>query len=274
MAGHDYARGAHMTPWNLPTFVCDPLYGQVTKLNGSTQYWQVASAALTGTPLTLACWFRSTTITANQGMVWIGDGTVNNSYWMLYAGGGISGDPVCAYSIGGVNSGYAKTSAGYGANVWNHAAGVYHHATSRAAFLNGRYKGTSATSISPPTINRMAAGRDAKSGPGMYFNGSLADVRVYNRALCDAEIMELADPAARWQLYRPTIRFWVVQEIIRQKTVDLTLAQRSLDLTVDKRSLDLMVGTRSLDLTVVQRSLDLTVRPRSLDLTVQEGRPG
>ena len=58
-------------------------------------------------------------------------------------------------------------------------------------------------STNPTLISRGSYG--GYEGP---FNGTIGDVRIYNRKLSAAEVWQLYDPITRWELYKPLRRMW------------------------------------------------------------------
>lgn len=83
--------------------------------------------------------------------------------------------------------------------VWSHACGTYSAPVARLYF-NGKLVAQGAPSPAPATAagTSMQIGRYVNNG--MYFQGSIADVRVYIRALNTGEIHELAQYAAPAQV--------------------------------------------------------------------------
>jgi len=94
--------------------------------------------------------------------------------------------------------------------VWYHLAGRLNAATSEIAIIvNGRLKSTDTAPAG------SAAGGDLRLGGTGFsskdFTGRMGDLRIYNRALSDAEIWWLYDPRTRWELYAPVVpAVWVV----------------------------------------------------------------
>ena len=87
--------------------------------------------------------------------------------------------------VGGGNR-TAEGPAALSANVWTHVAGTYDGATVRL-FLNG-VQGAS-TAISGPIAASTGPLRIGGNGLwGEFFQGSIDEVRIYNRALTAPEI--------------------------------------------------------------------------------------
>lgn len=146
------------------------------------------SAIVAGAPCTLACWFNSTSLTVNQNLLALRN--VANTYYVgIAANGSQVGDPVQAYTASPAV--IAATSAGYSANVWQHAAGVFESSSSRSAFLNGGNKGTNTTTITPLTLTETHLAAFSSSASQRLI-GALAEVGIWDVALTDDEIASLA----------------------------------------------------------------------------------
>lgn len=160
-------------------------YGAFTTAN----YLSTASTPVTAVPLTLACWFRSTSSTAAQALITITDTTDATHYFRLMAAGATAGDPVQA-AASATTGGAAVSSTGYSTNVWTAAAGVFTSAASRAAFINGGSKGTNATSRTPLSVDSIKLGHslDSSEAPQQPLLGLLAGAAIWNAALTDAEV--------------------------------------------------------------------------------------
>lgn len=76
-------------------------------------------------------------------------------------------------------------------NTWTHVAGTF-DGTELKCYVNGNLEGTTTFSgtIAPSTAYPLALGRlaDPVWGPDRYFSGSMDEVRVWNRALSQAEL--------------------------------------------------------------------------------------
>jgi hypothetical protein len=159
-------------------------------LNGSTQYLS-ATAPIDGLtkPFTLACWFNSTTVTANQYLVTLCP--ANGSAWGISAHGGLANDPLLAIQTG--SNSFSTTSA-YSANTWTHACGVFNSITSRTAYKDAVAGSTATgteqfvTAATQVIIGSVRAGGNFSQ----YLNGLIAEVGIWNAALTANEIASLA----------------------------------------------------------------------------------
>lgn len=165
------------------------------EFNGTSQYLNTASAPVTAAPLTLACWFYPNNVTATMALMSVTDNAeVNSNRFSLFANGAIAGDPVEAFAQGAAASGTAQTTAGFSANSWNHACGVFTSTSSRTSYLNGGNAGTNATTAIPSGVDRVRVAARFSSGVvGLYLSGRLAEIGIWNAALTADEVAALAD---------------------------------------------------------------------------------
>jgi hypothetical protein len=162
--------------------------------SASSQYLEVDSTPVTGTPITFACCIKPGSATANDVVFWIGDKDAGNEAWMLLTEGGNAGppaDPIRLFvrtASGGAN---ARTTTGYTVGKWHHICAVMTSPGSRAVYIDGGSKGTDTVSKTPAGVDRVSLGRQGDSSPGNYFEGSMTYAAIWNAALTDAEVASL-----------------------------------------------------------------------------------
>jgi hypothetical protein len=193
----------------------------------SSQQLFNASAPLTGVPLSMACWYRTTTSgwkmlidLANSA----GGSTGEFGLGLSSTGAGIGANRVVA-QVNGSNAAVSSASYSQG-NVWEHAAAVFSGNSARAAYLNGGNKGTVASSATPSGINEVFVGNDIF---GEYHDGAIADAAIWAAALDDAEVAALALGVSPL-LIRPSalVAYW---PLIGQASPEIDLVGRR-ELTV------------------------------------------
>ena len=162
------------------------------EFNGTNEYLEIDSAALTGVPISIACWFDSDSVGTNQVIVCLVDKARESQYMGLGAWGGSGGDPVYAFVRDNGATAGAYSTTGYSADTWHHVLGVFSAVDDRRIYLDGGSKGTNATSRTPTGLDRMSIGRLGDSSPSAYFNGGVAEVAIWNAALTDDEAAILA----------------------------------------------------------------------------------
>jgi hypothetical protein len=166
------------------------------QLNGTSQYFNTALAPVSSGPVTLAAWFLPSNVTTSGVLVGITDNADANSghRFTISASGAATGDPIEAIcQPGTVSAVVAKTTTGYTAGAWQHACGVFTSSTSRTAYLNAGSSGTDTQSATPTGLNQIKIGMRVNVTPGLFFDGLIAEVGIWNAALTAAEVASLAD---------------------------------------------------------------------------------
>jgi hypothetical protein len=162
----------------------------------STQYLSTTTTPVTGTPLTLACWFYKD-LSLNTRLVDLVD-TTNGSSFQIRAN---IGSAVSA-RVGAL----AADQSAVGTQVldqWRHAAGVFTSSTSRTAYVDGTAGTANTANVTPSDADFIMIGAgNSTTSPLTPHDGRIADVGIWNVALTAAEISALAKGAA-CNLVRP-----------------------------------------------------------------------
>jgi len=174
---------------------------------GNTAASPVASNS--SSPITIACWARANVLGGT--MVNISDATGNTGGLRLIQIG--TGTRGTAIASGNVASIVDTTTGAPSTGTWGHYCVTFATA-SRSAYFNGANKATTTASNTSSSMTRTQIGaRRASSVTDSFFNGTLAEVGIWNVALSDSEIASLARGVAcflvRTQslvLYAPMIR--------------------------------------------------------------------
>jgi hypothetical protein len=190
----DSAGSNHGTLVGNPTWVNDPQRGWCLDLDGDGDYVDVGDApALTFTEqITVACWIKVRRLDRNwnaivsKGDDWVLARTRDDNRVAFLCLGLAGGGWPEVYS-GDVNDGN-----------WHHIAGVYDGAK-LSMYQNGSCVDSKALHGSiNHNWSRVLIGENGQS-PNRFWNGLVADVRLYNRPLTPAEVGVLAEaqpPAA------------------------------------------------------------------------------
>ena len=160
-------------------------------LNGTTQVLTGATTAVTTPPFTVCAWARPASETVN--LLAYSLHSASTSFRLQFDGAAAS-DPVKWNSFGAGGNAITETLVDFASNTWYHACGSEITTSSRAVWVNGANKISNATLVNDhvtPTTQRIGAG----DGFG-WFNGSLAQVCVWNAALTDLEVAALAQGIA------------------------------------------------------------------------------
>lgn len=166
----------------------------------SSNYLSYAGAVLTAVPCTMCIWFKPADTATTYDLMGVSKTGAFDAIFIETNPTGSSATVTARSdtSAGGVS---AVTTTTYQAGVWNHACATYLSATSRAAYLNGGGKGTNATSRTPGAATQTSLGMIQTTGVFGPISGGIADARIYNYSMTDAQVMALYDPQTRWDLY-------------------------------------------------------------------------
>ena len=161
--------------------------------DAASERMTVASAPVTASPLTMACWFRTDVLTIAETMMSLDNSGNGSEQIELRVQGNVGGDPVRFISRSGSGNGIADSTATPSANTWAHACGVLTAANSRAAFLNGANKGTDSTSSVPSGLDSLTIGATDNGGsPTRFWSDRIAEAAIWNVGLSDGEVAVLA----------------------------------------------------------------------------------
>jgi hypothetical protein len=184
--------------------------------SASSQYLSMTSSPVSGPPLTLACWFNASQTTTSDYLVSVSAAATN--YFALAIFGANAGDPVGVFDYAGLGPHFAYTTAGYTANTWNHAAGVWTGLNNRTAYINGGNSSTNTSTQNNITLTRSQIGANAVVATNR-MNGLIAEVGIWNASLTAAEIASLAKGMTCDKIRPQSLVFYapLVRDLIDQK---------------------------------------------------------
>jgi hypothetical protein len=158
------------------------------KIKGAVSFDGVDDYVLTGSVLidqntvTMCAW-------VNPNATATGTVIISTSNTRLFMGN--NGSPIWGVTSDNWNT-VAKSTATISTGVWQHVCGVRNSDGTATLYVNGAISGSANQSSGTPTTfgYNMQIGRNPVSG---YYplSGSVDDVRVYNRALTAADILQL-----------------------------------------------------------------------------------
>ena len=190
--------------------------------SASSQYLSTASTPVTGFPCTLACWVNLTNTTDICTFISLQNSTGQSRIQLT---NNATTSPKRAVQIVAVDSAGNLGIAGvnetaFTAGVWYHAAGVFTNAISPQAFFNGSAGNTvGGGSITPTGIDQILIGARRSTALGLYQNGLIAEVGIWNAALTAAEIASLAKGMTCDKIRPQSLVFYapLVRDLIDQK---------------------------------------------------------
>ena len=132
--------------------------------------------------LTMAVWVN-TASSANDTLVYVGNGGTNNSYYTMKIQNGVA--RVVARNTAQIQSGGAAVND----DNWHHVASVYVSDTERHVYVDGVLAASNTVAVSALTANRFGIGALTRgTGPVDEFTGMLDDVQIYDEALDASQI--------------------------------------------------------------------------------------
>jgi hypothetical protein len=157
--------------------------------DGINQSLTRASAPVTAVPLTMACWFNPDLL-QDAALCAVESASGNANWFGLFAG--LTGI-VTASTVQTGTASSAATTATYTTGSLNHCCGVFAATNSRTIYLNGANAVTNTATRTPNNIAETVIGARRFGGIlGLYFNGKIAEVGIWNAALTAAEVASLA----------------------------------------------------------------------------------
>lgn len=167
--------------------------------DGSSEYLSHANAVLAGVPITLAAHFRSNDATVLQTVLAIGDTAGTANFFALTVMGNVGGDPIYARTRATAEA-QAVSTIGYTTNTWHHGCAVFAAANDRRIYLDGGNKGINNTNLTPVSLDNTSVGALIVSGAFWEFSGDIAVPAIWNAALTDSDVRQLAHGALPWHV--------------------------------------------------------------------------
>lgn len=173
----------------------DAQVGRGLSFNGTSQYVQLSRLALTN--VTVCAWSRLNAHSANiQTLVGLRRTTSQGDEFGLW----VANSNLTWYAINSLGTNTIITSSSVvPLGQWVHAVGVL-SGTNTAAYINGTWVGGTTFSGGFNTTNNpnnpQIAHQNYDPSTNRYWNGSLDDIRIYNRALSSNEVVSVYSGSA------------------------------------------------------------------------------
>jgi len=183
----DSSGSNHGTLYGGPVWTTGQIDGALS-FDGLDDYVSTASVVMTNTTnITMAGWVYWNAASANSVFFYNGHpGT--NGYGVLVTNGACGTGNKITVLIGGENCDAVSSSTILPTNQWTHIA-LTREGTAWKLYVNGVYKHTGTTSPNVPSGTTLI-GAGTILGQN-NFNGTIDDVRFYNRALSATEVLQL-----------------------------------------------------------------------------------
>jgi hypothetical protein len=165
--------------------------------NGTSQYLNTANSPITDGPMTMACLFRLDSATGTRSLVTLNDANGQERF-------SLSSNPALTRAVqfafvtsAGSVLGVSFNSVSVSADTWHHAVATVSGTGSGTVFttyFNGQAGTTATDTLSPVgNIDSVIVGARYGASVGLFLDGQIAEVGIWNVALTAAEIASLAD---------------------------------------------------------------------------------
>ncbi|HIJ98312.1 TPA: hypothetical protein H1009_04470, partial [archaeon] len=185
----DYSMfGNNGTLQNGPTWNSSGQVGGAYRFDGVNDFINVGNPSVMQltTPFTIEAWVRPDSIMSNNAILGKYTETDGSGYMFYIAGGALI--PRLYASNGASDN--VQSNVALALNGWNHLVGVWNGA-SKYIYVNGTLRGSNAqTAVTASSIN-FTIGTYNLGGARTSFNGSIDEVRVYNRSFSPQQVYQL-----------------------------------------------------------------------------------
>lgn len=179
---------------------------------------------LSDEPITLACWFKPSSLDSTDSLISIGD-SAGPGFWRL---GTTSADQLFCQKQDNLGSGSGVAtllSPLLTVGTWFHCCAVFESNNSRTVYLDGSNLLLDTTNVTDPNSNRTSIGIQAGNlGTPAPADGLIAEVGIWNVSLTPAEIISLAKGFVPRLIRRNSLVLYapLIRDIINLKGLALT----------------------------------------------------
>lgn len=149
---------------------------------------RLGSPVVTGTPLTVFCWFKTDTSAVFQRMFALGVTGTTDNLLSMYLG---TDNKVYVQAFKGSSSTVATTTT-WGTGVWHNACSVFTDDSNRAVFLDGGGKNTVSAGRAATGFDYTGIGVLEWSTDIQHMSGHIARLAAWDVPLTDGEVALLA----------------------------------------------------------------------------------
>jgi len=161
--------------------------GNALDFDGTNDHVQINNRIIENYPFTISVWLKTTNCVSTPAVVNLAYSGASNSYY---------GIDVTSAGVVRLVARNTNTRNLNGIQIndgqWHHIAAVYSSANDRTLYVDGVNRGYD-NQGTPFNVNanRWSFGRWGDSSPSNYLNGSIDEVRLWNRALNSTEVQQL-----------------------------------------------------------------------------------
>jgi len=148
---------------------------------------QSSATGITGYPFSFSLWIK-TTAAVSQTYIALNRATVSNVYYRVR----VLSNGTVRLEAANTTQRSATSSATVNDGNWHHIVAVFASASSRLLYVDGAPDGSSAPSVNfHASATALTIGRNGGSTPGIYANGQIDEISIFNSALGAPEVVAL-----------------------------------------------------------------------------------
>jgi len=182
--------------------------GSVNDIGAIRSYLLSSTSPITGYPATLACRYRTFDLAGSQfQFIMAAVESTSADRFSLSLNNSADPNPAAGATSSGTTTN-SVSSANISDNNWHHICGVFTSTTDRAVFSDGANKVSSAVSRVVTSFNQLLFGMQPTT-TNMQFEGSICEPAIWNVALTDAEVAQLAAGASPLVVRPQNLVFYV-----------------------------------------------------------------
>jgi hypothetical protein len=160
-------------------------------LSASSQSMTTTSPPVTSPAFTVCFWFKPDNTTGYEGLFTLGNSGADDQFYHAMLRGADVGDPIRLYVAAGGDS-QLDTTSGYSSGTWQHLAMVVNSTSARSIWLDSDNENEeTGVTRSVTGINQMSVGSLKRISEGLFFNGRIAHLAIWDRALTTGAASEV-----------------------------------------------------------------------------------
>jgi len=183
-----------------------------SNVEGDAFYLKGSTWILNAYPFTVSCWYRAVdTVTSGHCCVCLAGEALNTNTIRMKAGNGLASLQVNTDTV-------STPAIGVVRGAWCHIAGVGASATSRSAYIQGGNKTTSVVNVTCTSTAVARIGSSGNTNTGAH--GFVAEIAVWNTALDDTQIADLARGRNPQMFSLPNLIFYAPLKSTRRNSMN------------------------------------------------------
>lgn len=152
----------------------------------TNDYAQRGAQIFSAYPFTLSCWFKKDDTDDTGALVWLGDASADNVYYMISATSSPFAGTITARNTSTKSNDSVTTIED---TDWHFLVGNFASNTSRKLYLDGKYEAEGTDSvIYSAMVDRISFAAMRRLTPAQFYDGHIDDIAVWSRPLTDGGI--------------------------------------------------------------------------------------